>query len=641
MQGDIRRPKSHIEELEKQIYRRDRTSPTLPREELLERPHAALPMAWEHIDALSHDEIQAVRSSFFRNLFLGALAFFLLAAGFGAYVIFGGSDSVSAKNLDISVIGPSNIAAGAPLELQVAVRNKNSAQVENAQLVVEYPDGTKAASSVNKDLSYEKDSLGTLASGALAQHTISALLYGDKDTVAHIKLTVEYNLKGSNTLFYADSGYDVTISSSPVSVTVNALDQVTSGQQVVLAVNVVSNSTTIVRSVLLRGTYPFGFTPTIASPQPADGGSTWSIGDMQPGDKRTITVVGTLSAQDGESRVFKFQAGTASDSDAHSIGTSFLVAQKSITVEKPFLGVDVAVNGTDAKTYASAPQATVPVDITYTNNTSSEIDNALINVKLNGTLYDKQSIAARGGFYRSADNSITWDHTTNPELAAIAPGATGKVSFEFKTLPVTTQNASVSQPQVSFDVNVSGKRLGDSSAEEAVAAIDSRVVKISSKLGLVSRIVYSTGPFRNAGQIPPRADHPVTYTVIWSITNTSNDISGAKIVATLPNYVSWLGTSLPAGEKIAFDPVTRAIEWDPGTIQADAGVTKSAREIAFQVSYLPSVSQLGTVPVLVIKPSLSGTDTWTGVSLSDQREDLTTRLSTDPNFIPGQDEVTN
>ena len=625
--------------MEKAIYRRDRSVPLLRREELGQHYQSAAPTEWKHEADLEVDEVQAVRSSFFLWLFLGAFGFFALAVAFGAYVIFGGTDSVSAKNVDISVVAPVEIAAGTPLELQVVVQNKNSTPIENAQLVVEYPDGTKVASSIEKDLTYEKDSLGTLASGALAHQTLSALLYGETDSIQHIKLTVEYNLKGSNTLFYADSGYDLKISSSPVSVVVNSLDEVTSGQQVSLSVNVVSNSNTVVRGVLLRGTFPFGFTPVSASPEPAFGDSTWNIGDMQPGDKRTINIVGTLDAQDGEARVFKFQAGTASSADETALGTTFVTSQKMVTVQKPFIGTDITVNGSGLKTVAVAPLSTVHVEIAWTNNTTSEIDDAVMAVRLNGNLYDRTSVSARGGYYRSADNTIIWDHTTSPEFSQVAAGATGKFSFDFKTTQLSGQSGSVKQPQVSFDVSVSGKRLGDVSAQETALSTDSRTVKVSSKFGLVSRIVYSVGPFHNAGPIPPKADHPVTYTVIWSITDTSNDVSGAQVSAVLPSYVTWMGTTMPAGEKISFDPITRKILWSPGTIPADTGVTQSAREVAFQVSFLPSLSQISTAPVIVMKPELDGTDTWTQASLQETRDDLTTQLSTDPNFKPGQDQV--
>lgn len=70
-----------------------------------------------------------------------------------------------------------------------------------------------------------------------------------------------------------------------------------------------------------------------------------------------------------------------------------------------------------------------------------------------------------------------------------------------------------------------------------------RTVKVNSSFQLSSRAVHYTGPFGNSGPMPPRVGQNTTYTILWSITNSSNDVSRAKVTAVLPLYVKWTGVS--------------------------------------------------------------------------------------------------
>ncbi len=634
-------PPSRLDDMQKVLYRREDDSARFTHRDQLVAHDAGAAREWEHPAAdLSHEEVIAVRSSFWARLFAFSLVFFALAAGFGAYILFGGTSTVSSQNVAVSVLGPVSIAAGDPLTLEVTIRNKNSATLTGAELIVEYPDGTKRTDNPDEDLPRERIPLGDVASGALLHHSISAVLFGEESEAKTIKFSVQYHLSGSSSLFYADSPYQITISSSPVSLKVTSLKEITAGQKLEFTVEVVSNSATVVKGMLVHADYPFGFAVKSSDPKPSYGSNLWQIGDLEPGGKRTIKVSGTLGGQDGESRVFKFQTGTQSKTDQQSIGTSFVDASQSVTVRKPFIGIGIALDGVDAAEYSAAAGKTVHVTISWTNNTPGDINDAEIDAKLNGDLFDESSVQPQGGFYRSSDNTIVWSKATNPELAHAAAGAKGTVSFSFATLPISKSSGSVRNPQVGFDVSVLGKRLSDSSVPETVTSVASRVVKLSSNLSLISRAIYSAGPFKNSGPVPPKANAATTYTIVWSITNTANPVKNAQVSAVLPPYVTWSGVFMPTTESISYDSNTRMVEWTPGAIAVDAGVTGAAREAAFQVSLLPSISQVGTAPQLVGPASLTGEDSWSGADLSSSKEALTTRTLTDPAFSYGQETVT-
>ena len=81
------------------------------------------------------------------------------------------------------------------------------------------------------------------------------------------------------------------------------------------------------------------------------------------------------------------------------------------------------------------------------------------------------------------------------------------------------------------------------------------------------------------------------------------------------------------------------IVWDIGSIGAGKGISSSAREVSFQVTILPSLSQVGLTPVLVKNISIEGEDNFTDTIIKYSVKDLTTRIGTDPLFSLGKGEV--
>jgi hypothetical protein len=126
---------------------------------------------------------------------------------------------------------------------------------------------------------------------------------------------------------------------------------------------------------------------------------------------------------------------------------------------------------------------------------------------------------------------------------------------------------------------------------------------------------------------------------MWAVTNGSNDVNNAQVVATLPSYIDWLGVTSPSTERISFDSTSRQITWNIGSVPAGAGFSSSKREAYFQIGFTPSLTQVGGTQTLLSASALSGLDTFTSTSLADTAQNLTTRIFNDPAFSTGQDNV--
>jgi len=566
-----------------------------------------------------------------KKIFIGSLIFFTAAFSFAfAKIYLGGV--FSADKINISINGPLSIAGGEKLDLTVNVTNNNDTAVETADLIIEYPPGAYESFDSQESLPRVRRSLGEIAPNETINEQVQAVLFGEQNSEKEIRFILEFRFKGSNATLEKEEVYNVRITSSPIDLSLDVLDELTAGQETTLVVEARSNSNKTIEDLLIEMDYPFGFEFSGASPMPSFGNSGWEIGDLAPGARKTIRIKGSIEGQQGEDRVFNAYVGSRSDMNKKVIGTIYNSVSEETTVAQPFLALDVVIEGSRSAEYSFASQKQIRADLLWDSTLLTKIIDGKLEVKLGGEALDKFSVSpGSGGFYRSIDNTIVWDKNTTPPLGIIEPGANGQVSFSLASLPLYTQSGGLLRnPEITIEVNAKAKRVSDTNVPEELNTSIQKKIKIESDMRLAPRSVYYEGPYVNTGPIPPRAEQETTYTIMWTVTNSSNDIKDAKVRTTLPTYASWLGAP-GQSENITFNEVGGEVVWNLGEVEAGAGITKPAREVAFQIVFLPSVSQIRRTPALTGDIILSGEDTFTGTLIKSISSPLTTKLSTDPN----------
>jgi hypothetical protein len=277
-------------------------------------------------------------------------------------------------------------------------------------------------------------------------------------------------------------------------------------------------------------------------------------------------------------------------------------------------------------------------DITWKNNLPVKVSNGELAMTLSGSALDRTSVSAGKGFYRSVDNTIVWNGQSDSSLSEIEPGATGQFSVSFGSLPVGA-NESLQNAVIDVKIVFGGSRTDQGTGNQTVQTVLSRSIKLGTDLQLAARALHFSGAFQNTGPVPPIAERETLYTIVWSVSNSSNSVSDGFVRATLPQYVRWAGVTSPAGGDLVFNEGTREVSWKVGDIKVGEGITQGAREAAFQVALLPSLSQVGQAPAIISEATLTGTDDFTGTNITRTRSALTTRLSTDAGFPVGGDLV--
>lgn len=577
-------------------------------------------------EMLSEIPVKKRRLSFFPILVTVAFLFFIGAATYGGFKFWNGGQFISNNEVDITVIGPVSIGGGEELALDIIVQNNNQIALETVDLVIEYPDGTKQVTDLRTDLPRLREGLGSIEPNSVIKRTHVAALFGEEGVSKQIKIRVEYRLQGSNAIFEREKQFDVILQSSPIRLVVDAVKEITPNQELTLEVSLTSNSNQTLNNILLDVDYPFGFIFETAELETASGNNIWFFESLKPKETKKFTITGRLQGQHSEERIFKFSAGIADDINKNELGITFTTLPKSITISQPFFALSLSIDGDSSSTVIGEGKRSMEAKLGYENNTNTVIRDAEIVLNLTGDVLEESSIRVSEGFYRSSDNTITWNKTTSSEFDGIAPGAYGELIFNFSSKPLVSQSAIFQNPEIVISALAKGLRISEDNVPEKIESTVFRKIKFLSGIVFSSGTSYQAGPFVNTGPIPPRVDIPTTYTVTLSVQNSSNLVKNGLVTASLPSYVDWTNFTSPNNETISFDPISRIIEWKLGDIKSSAGYIDPARTVSFQVKFLPSISQFSSSPILVRNIVFTGFDTFTERNVNASASESTIRI---------------
>lgn len=589
-------------------------------------------------EILKHERIVPKVHPFMKKVFILALLFFIATIGIASFIFTGGANFISSKNVDISVLGPTSTSVGEAFELGISIANNNNADLEFANLSIQYPQGSRNPGNTNEPLTYTRDNLGVVKAGAEAVRNVRVVLLGAAGETKEIKFSVEYKVKGSNATFYKDKIFEVVIGNAPITLNIVSPESIISGEDFTATVSVVSHSTDILKNIVLKAEYPHGYSVISTTPESNALDNIWVLGDLSPGVKKTVSIRGELLGENGEERTFRFYVGV---SDGGSVTPNMKIVITSrlntISIDRPSIGLNITFNGENVSTYMAPATSPIPVSIKFQNNLPEKLFNPRLEVMLSGAALDKSSVTAgNDGLYNSGNSQVVWNLLNTLGKAELAPGEGGQVTLRFSSLSGLSPSANTRDITLNF--LITGIQVG-AQGQRPVTINETRVVRISSQINFASKALHSLGPFANYGPIPPKVGEETSYAIVFSVGNTQNNFADAKVTARLAPSVKWLGAYSIVSEDISYNSLTNTVTWELGTLPSGTGFSSALREGSFQIALTPSLGQVGTAPNLVTNIVFSGRDTVTGDVVTVTNPLLTTRLTSDQAFIQGDDIV--
>lgn len=648
--NDIRK-QENIDELRKRLYSREVVEPKLKRHELTDDKKAVAdnwkaPAPKEKTEEKEAEEAPeaeankippgAIPTSFqpkprriYRSVMLiGSLLIFLAGASVAAYYLFFGGNGISGENISLTLAGPAAIGGGEALSFQVTVSNQNPVPIEAATLIIDYPAGARSVNETGREIFEERIPINSVESGEVQNVPVRVAIFGEEGEEKEVSATIEYRVEGSNGTFYKDSSpLKFRITSSPLVLRIENTEKVAAGQTVEMKLVAQSNASNPLNNLLVQAEYPNGFQYEESFPPPVFGDNVWLIDELAPEESSEITVRGVVRGLTEETFRIKFNAGPADSNNQYRTIATLAEAWADFTIERPFIDVGIAINQQTGNEFTIPAGTNSMVEIDITNTLDETVYDLVVEVVPGGNALREDSIVSDTGFYDSNNGTVRWEVANNPNFAQVFPGSSR--TLEFDIYP----REDLSTASFDLVVNVYARRIAETNAQEQLIGSNEAVAKFSSKAFVGGQVGYSNGTFVDSGPVPPKVGDTTSYTVTLVAEAGVNDLSDTIITTSLPLYVTWLDNYQGTGEVI-YNTVNKQLEWRPGSIDA-----RQRKELSFQVSLKPSISQVNSVPTLVNTQQLRASDRFTGDTLRATSPALTTALSQEAGFKKGDGTV--
>lgn len=541
--------------------------------------------------------------------------------------------SFNETNASISISGPDQARSGKLLTYEINYQNSNLADLEKAVLKISYPDNLKPDDTpnfiVDSPTSGHFD-LGTIKGKNSGKVIFNGKAFSPKGALIYLKAVLNYQPKNFNSQFETDDQLGINVISSPLSLEIQAPQNVASGDEVNYLVAYRNDGAETFENLKIKIDYPEQFSFSSSDLKTFEGNNIWYIGNLSSGQEGKIIINGKLEGD--RDQIKSAQVFIGADNKGEFLSYNEESADTKI-ISSPLL-ITQTVNGVaDLKVNAGD---TLKFEINYRNNGNIGLKDVIVKETIDSTVLDYGSLKISGGSFDMDNKMITWKAPDVANLKILEPGQVGKISFSIKVkevIPVASENdknfvissvAKIDSPDIPTPISMNKIISGN--------AMD---IKLNSKLVLTVKGYHTDPNISNFGPIPPKVGEETSYVIHWLVANVSNDINNAKVEANIPTNAVMTGTTFPDDARITYNERNNSIVWEIGTIKAGTGIISAPQEVSFQVKIKPSPDQAGKEVSLLGESKLTAKDLFTGEDLSQTAGKKTTNLIEDKTIVDG------
>ncbi len=490
----------------------------------------------------------------------------------------------------VDIIGSKQALSGQLLTYEINYKNNNRVNLKKAIIKITYPESFKPESNDN----FQEDSptsgtfsLGTVKSKSQGKVILNGKNFSPKGALIYIRVSLLYSPAGFTGQFETKSQLGVNITSTPINLSVQAPQNITSGDQINYLINYRNDGDVALDNLIVKLNYPEGFTFAKAKPSAMEGNNIWYLGSLAKNQSGKILVSGKLEGERDQVKKVKVHIGSMQKDKFISyndegvdtkIVSSPLEISQTIDNQK-----NLNVKAGDFLNFA----------INYKNTGTIGLRNIIITEKIDSPVLDYTSLKMNGGHFDAGNKTITWKASDISQLRNLGQNQGGTIKFSVQVknvLPVKGENdknfvissiAKIDSPDIITPISMN-------------KIISSNVMntKVNSKLILETGGYYDDYKISNSGPNPPQVNQETTYTLHWKVTNVSNDIIGAKVEAVLPTDVVATGKIFPEDARVVYNSRNNSIIWTIGNVKSGTGILTKPLEVYFQVKIKPAPNQI-------------------------------------------------
>jgi len=412
-----------------------------------------------------------------------------------------------------------------------------------------------------------------------------------------------------------------TIISVPLVLGFNLPEKIVSEQTLNFSLKYVNTSDATFNNSRLKIEYPAGFIFDSALPSPSEENNVWDLSEIGSGQEGTIIIKGTISGNEGENKVFKAQIGMMQGEEFVAFAQTLNSPQVSVSP----LAIEQEI--TDPADSQVGLGQMVGYKLKYRNTTDVAIGPVVITLKIDSRAVDFSSLNVIKGFFSSSENTIIWNSSSLPGLENLAAGAAGELIFSLRTKEkLVIVNSSDKNFTITTSAQIDSPNVPLALTGTSLTGKNQLTLKVNSRLVLGMKGFYNDRLLPNSGPLPPRVGQETTYTIYWQLLNISNDLKDVTVEAYLLPYMRWKGKFYLNNEDIKYDEATGKITWKISRLAAGTGLLLPVKQVAFQIGFVPSLSQVGNLAVIVKEVKASGNDSFTenniSVSVPELKSDM-------------------
>ncbi len=172
---------------------------------------------------------------------------------------------------------------------------------------------------------------------------------------------------------------------------------------------------------------------------------------------------------------------------------------------------------------------------------------------------DTSTVTATKGYYDAASNTLTWTADSDSDLASLAPGQTGQLSFALSPLANDSSD-------INAQLSVQGTLPGTNYQQQSIDDIDMKTIRFSAHLQFASQAFYSVGPIKNTGTIPAKSWPGYHIHYYMDSSSFENPLTNVSASAVLPQGVDWTGVISPQSSALTYSADTRTVTWNVGVL---------------------------------------------------------------------------